>query len=240
MQRIFLILVTLLCDLCFSEDALALERRSGAKLKQGNRDDKIAMTESKRQRRRMARRNRGVEAPAAATTTNSAATGQTSAMNIGGVIGVVESLDGVEDTILAFGADVGYAMSPQVVPEFGVLYWSYDRSSEYIEASVSMLNVDGGARYVIPVTDSFRFGIGGRMGYAQLTSEVTTRSFLTLADRSASSTESSLHLGILGGPQFVLGQFTAGLDVRAPLLFFDDKFDEFDPLYLLASVGLVF
>jgi hypothetical protein len=152
------------------------------------------------------------------------------------VLGVVQGLKGFGGTVIAIGGDYLSPIGKQQTAEGGFLVYRASEESSSATVTLSSIAFDGGAGYHHPINRYSTVDVGARLGYAQVKIEVES-DFL---NESASFSENSLFLGVGGGFTYFDGKIGYGAEFRIPLIFFNSELKEYDPKFLLLSVGIKF
>lgn len=155
--------------------------------------------------------------------------------SVNGIVGILTGVSGIDETIFAFGGDASYPVTGNVTVDGGLLYWGISHNVGFVSINVSVLTVDAGPIYHVPLSRSTSFCFGGRFGLARVS--VETQGDLLGYDMSASASESTFLGTAVGGIRYASGSLTMGAELRK-ILFTEDALSDFDGIYALGVLGV--
>ncbi len=135
-----------------------------------------------------------------------------------GFAGILTGLDGVSDTVMAFGGDGIFAMTDEITIMAGVSLWSYTvAATETASATASMTTLSAGLGYNLWLGKGMRIEVAGKGALGMFTSEATVE--LAEVEETTSVTETAGGAVIQTAFHLQLGAFSVGPEIRVPIWF---------------------
>lgn len=154
-----------------------------------------------------------------------------------GVFGLVSGLGHVSGAVFAFGGDYAYRFRPEIDFTAGFLHWNNTYSDPSYSLDHSVTSFDGGADYIIRITETFAVRGSSRLGFALSSASIKE---LTIGiPENKNSTISVLMATVGGGGSYKMGELEIGGELRKPV-FFSDLQDSGTHVYLLGTAGMAF
>lgn len=159
-----------------------------------------------------------------------------------GVIGPYLGTEIEDVTILAMGGDYVYQISENIEIIGGLLYWSTGEEIEFNNGSITYiftaLAFDGGANYLLHLSDSFSLGFGGRVGIYNLSAEITYEP--DPQGLGATESDSEFVISPSASANYHLSQnISLGAELRKPMISNED-YDNLKGYYFLGSLTYYF